>query len=253
MKLKAKLADRDRCLSAEVCTIPSTVVAQAIASAGADVIVIDQEHGAVGREALHAMIAATAGTDCAPLVRIAEMGDANVKVALDMGAEGILFPLVRTVQEARNCVASVRYPPDGVRGWGPFIGHSRWQVPVMEYLQKHGQDIVCGLLIETAEAVANIDDILAVEGIDFIFVAQFDLSTSLGLFGQFDHPEFLAAVKTIEAAATKANMPLGGGPVRSKEEAEALFDRGYRIIGGFDILRLKASVETSVAWAKRGD
>lgn len=115
MKLKSKLADPQTRLSGEVCTIPSAVVTQAIAAAGADLVIIDQEHGAVGREAMHAMIAATAGTDCAPLVRIAEMGAANVKVALDMGAEGIVFPMVRTAQEATQCVASTRYPPYGTR------------------------------------------------------------------------------------------------------------------------------------------
>ncbi|MFK8034908.1 MAG: HpcH/HpaI aldolase/citrate lyase family protein [Hyphomicrobiales bacterium] len=250
MQLKQKLENSDRKISMEICVIPSAVVTQAIASVGVDAVIIDQEHGAVGREALHAMIAATAGTECAPLVRISEMGDANVKHALDMGAEGIVFPLVKTAEDARNCVASMRYPSNGARGWGPFIAHSRWQTPIMEYLPNLGERTVCCLLLETKESLDNLDAILAVEGVDCVFVAQFDLSTSLGVSGQFDHPDFKAAVAKIEAAALNAKVPLGGGPARSKEEADALFVRGYRMIAGFDVLRLKASVAASLEWTK---
>lgn len=250
MNLKKKLGDPGKRLSMEVCTIPSPVVTQAIAAAGTDAVIIDQEHGAVGRESLHAMVAATAGTDCAPLVRIVEYSAANVKVALDMGAEGIVFPLAKTAEDVRNCVASLRYPPKGIRGWGPFIGHSRWHTPIMDYLPTLGENTVCCILIETPEAVENIDEIFDVEGVDFAVVAQFDLSTTLGISGQFAHPEFLESVATIEKAAFKSGIPLCGGPVRSSEEAEEFFAKGYRIIGGFDILRLKASIQETVAWVR---
>jgi len=252
MMFKEKLADRQRRLAADVCVIPSAVVTQAIAAAGSDAVIIDQEHGAVGQEALHAMIAATAGTSCAPLVRVREMGAANVKRALDMGAEGIVFPLIKTADDARSCVASLRYPPAGVRGWGPFIAHSRWQVPVMEYLPRMADRIVCCLLLETVEAVQNIDAICAVEGIDCAIIAQFDLSTTLGISGQFDHPDFKSAVATLEKSVLAAGIPLGGGPARTRAEAQALFARGYRLIAGFDVLRLKASVAETVAWARDG-
>jgi len=252
MTLKRKLADARRRLTMEVAVIPSAVVTQAIAAAGADAVIIDQEHGAAGQEALHAMIAATAGTECAPLVRIPEMGAAHVKRALDMGAEGIVFPLIRNADDARACVASVRYPLAGVRGWGPFIAHSRWQVPLMDYLPSLSGHVVCCLLLETADAVRNIDEICAVEGIDCAIVAQFDLSTTLGLPGQFDHPEFQAAVTRIERSAFKAGIPLGAGPARSRQEAEALFARGYRILANFDVLRLKASVSETAGWARQG-
>ncbi len=106
--------------------IPSAVVTQALASAGADTIVIDQEHAPVGPENLHAMIASTAGTKCLPLVRVTKRDEAMVKLALDFGAAGIVFPLTNTAEEAAECVAMTRYPPHGRRGFGPFVGHSRW-------------------------------------------------------------------------------------------------------------------------------
>lgn len=248
MNLKSKLANSTRRLTMEVCVIPSAVVTQAVA--GADAVIIDQEHGGVDMASLHAMVAATAGTECAPLVRIPEMGAAHVKRALDMGAEGIVFPLVRSADDARTCVSMLRYPPNGQRGWGPFIAHSRWQVPLMDYLPTHADRVVCALLLETVDAVRDIDAICAVPGIDCAIIAQFDLSTSLGVSGQFDHPDFRAAVTRLEQSVLAAGIPLGGGPARTSAEAEVLFNRGYRIIAGFDILRLKASVAQSVAWAQ---
>ena len=118
-------------LAGYLALIPSAVSVQAIAAAGADWVIIDQEHGAIGPESLHAMIAATAGTPCAPLVRVPTIDQAPVKLALDLGAEGVAFPLVGTAEEAAACVALTRYPPHGRRGWGPFIAHARWGVELV--------------------------------------------------------------------------------------------------------------------------
>jgi 4-hydroxy-2-oxoheptanedioate aldolase len=250
MMLKAKLSDPARRLSSEVCIIPSATVAQAVASTGVDIIIIDREHAATNNETLHAMIAATQGTDCAPMVRVIDHNPANVKLALDLGAEAIMFPLIHTPEEAAACVASLRYPPHGVRGWGAFVAHSRWDVAPMEYLPTFGDKIVCCLLIETADALENIDAIFAVDGVDMAFVAPFDLSTSLGISGQFGNPIFIDAVRKIEAAAKKADIPLGGGPASTKAEIDDLFSRGYRIVGGFDILQLKRVVGEMVGFVR---
>lgn len=250
MQLKAKLLDKRRLLAMEMCIIPSATLAQAVASTGVDVIIIDREHAATNNETLHAMIMATQGTDCAPMVRVIDHNPANVKLALDLGAEGIVFPLVRTAEEATACVASMRYPPKGIRGWGAFVAHSRWGVPPMDYLPKYGDRTVCCLLIETTEAVRNIDAIFAVDGVDMAIVAPFDLSTSLDVSGQFDHPDFLEAVGTIEAAAKAANMPLGGGPANTQAEIDSLFSRGYRLAGGFDVLQIKRVVGEMVGHVK---
>src|SRR5688500_1487643 len=136
-----------------ICVIPSPVVSQAIAGAGADFVMIDCEHGPIGPETLHAMVAATAGTECAPLVRVPQIEPGAVKLALDTGAEGVVFPLVKTVEDAERCVSLVRYPPEGERGWGPFVGHSRHGVSLAAYASECGDQVACCLLIETAEAV----------------------------------------------------------------------------------------------------
>ena len=94
-----------------ICTIPSPIVVQTLAAAGCASVIVDLEHGAIDYGTAQAMIAATAGTDCAPLVRIAENTDAQVKRAMDLGAEGIMFPLIRDAEEAAWAVSSLRYPP----------------------------------------------------------------------------------------------------------------------------------------------
>jgi len=246
MKLKDKLADPACKLASQLCVIPSATVTQALAATGIDSLIIDQEHAATNPETLHAMIAATQGTDCAPLVRVIDHSPANVKLALDLGAEGIVFPLVRTAEEAAHCVATMRYPPEGIRGWGAFVAHSRWATSVPEYLPKFGEKTVCVLLIETAESVENIDAIFATDGVDLAIIALFDLSTTLGVSGQFQHPKVLAAVDTIEKAAKRANMPLGGPFATTKSEVDDLFARGYRVAAGVDLLQLKGMVQRLV-------
>ena len=248
MKLKEKLKTPNKVLSAELCLIPSALVTQAISAAGADAVIIDQEHGAIDITCLHSMVAATAGTTCAPLVRVPAIDSSYVKRALDMGAEGIVFPLIKSPSEARTCVSMTRYPPDGVRGWGPFIAQSRWQLPLMNYLPSIDKRIVCIILIETNEAVENIEEICRIDGIDCIFLAKFDLSTALGVPGNFDHPKFKESVRRIEGSVLKSGIPLGGGPANTESDAQELIARGYRVIAGFDLLRLKSSVEKSISW-----
>jgi 4-hydroxy-2-oxoheptanedioate aldolase len=246
--LKRKLHDSDTRLTAVVCTIPSATVTQAIAASGVDAVIIDLEHGAVDYASAHAMIAATAGTECAPLVRVAQNDEAQVKRALDLGAEGIVFPLIRTVEDATIAVASLRYPPRGTRGFGPFLAQSRWQTSLPAYQADIEDQLVCCLLIETVEAVTNIDAICAVESVDIIVLAAFDLSTSLGISGQFDHPYFLAAQEKIETAAQKAGMAICGVAL-IKEQSDAALAKGYRMIGGFDILWLRQKAAELTGWA----
>jgi 4-hydroxy-2-oxoheptanedioate aldolase len=250
-ELKRKLREtRDR-LSFVMCTIPSAVVTQALAASGIDAVMVDMEHGAVDHGTAHAMIAATAGTGCAPLVRVAEISAAQVKRVLDLGAEGIVFPLVRDEGDAARAVATLRYPPEGVRGFGPFIAQSRWGTGMGDYKDRIGDTAVCCLLIETREAVENIEAICAVPGVDMIVPAAFDLSTALGISGQFDHPHFMAAVARVEAACNAAGIPLCGNAL-TREQAEALFARGYRGVAGFDVLWLRGMAAEMVGWTRTG-
>ncbi|MDP9090692.1 MAG: aldolase/citrate lyase family protein [Pseudomonadota bacterium] len=194
------------------------------------------------------MIAATAGTHCSPLVRVPKSDEAWVKPALDLGAEGICFPLVETPEDAAHCVSLTRFPPRGRRGWGPFIAHARWGTGLFDYLHRRGDETVCMLLIETLGAVANIEKICGVEGIDCMIIAPFDLSTALGVSGQFDAPEFVEAVTTLERVILLSGIPLGGAAL-TREQTHSLLSRGYTLpVQGFDALMLAGLVRQTKEW-----
>jgi 4-hydroxy-2-oxoheptanedioate aldolase len=246
--IKQRLRNPMDLLAGYINIIPSSVVTQALAAAGADVLMIDQEHGPIGPENLHAMIASTAGTPCSPWVRVPRRDEVFVKTALDAGAEGIVFPLVTTADSAAECVALTRYPPRGRRGWGPFVAHSRWNVGLFDYLPQRGDATVCALLIETRAAIDNIRDICKVEGIDHMTIAPFDLSTDLGVSGRLDAPELLDAVTHAERVIAEAGIPLGGVSL-TKETTHAALKKDYRLLWhGFDVLMLKQVVRQAEEW-----
>lgn len=228
--------------------IPSPVVTQALAAAGADVVVIDQEHGPIGPESLHTMVASTTGTPCSPWVRVPRCDEAYVKTALDAGAEGIVFPLIESAESAAECVALTRYPPKGRRGWGPFVAHSRWGVGLFDYLGQRGEETVCTILIETRRAIDNIEEICQVEGIDCMTIAPFDLSTDLGVSGRLDAPELIEAVSHAERVIQEAGIPLGGAAL-TKQQTQELVKKGYRLLlHHFDVLILKQFVQQTAEW-----
>ena len=119
----------------------------------------------------------------------------------------------------------------------------------MDYREAVDGQLICCLLVETRDAIDNIEAICAVEGIDAIIPAQFDLSTDLGISGEFDHPDFQDAIAKVEAAADAAGIPLGNVGL-AKPQADALFAKGYRIIAGFDILWLKGMAAETQSWTR---
>jgi 4-hydroxy-2-oxoheptanedioate aldolase len=173
-----------------------------------------------------------------------------VKLALDMGAAGIAFPLVNTAQEAAECVAMTRYPPRGRRGFGPFIGHSRWGVSFEDYLAKIGSTIICNIIVETKLAIDNIEAICAVEGISALILAPLDLSVELGCPGQFDTPDFLKAVEQFERATTAAKVAKTAVAL-TEEQVQSAIARGYaNVMMGWDVLMLKNAATSAISWIK---
>src|SRR6185312_6440389 len=150
------------------------------------------------------------GTTCAPLVRVPGLDEAEVKVALDAGAEGIFFPMVRSASDVERCVETVTYPPEGSRGWGPFVAHARHAVSPGAYSTTVGPHMTWCVQIETLEAVQDIDAIVRVPGVDLVMIAPFDLSCALGIEGRFDEPRFVEAVQTVERAVAQAGVALCG-------------------------------------------
>jgi 4-hydroxy-2-oxoheptanedioate aldolase len=212
-----------------IASIPSAASTQALASAGFNWLMIDMEHAPIDSTAMHQMITATAGTSCLPIVRV-PVGDSHlVKHALDAGAAGIVFPMICNREQAESAVASTIYPPSGRRGWGPFFAPARWGMNAAQYLEKADESLTRIVLIEHPEALAKLDEILGVPGIDCALLAPNDLSLNMGFPGQPDHPEVLAAIEAAEQKILASGISLGG-VAASTAAAKEKVQRGYRLL-----------------------
>jgi len=204
--LKARL-HRHEALVGTVMGIMHPDVAEILALVGFDYLWIDLEHGPGDFAAAQMMIQGVGGR-CPCVIRVPENREVWIKKALDTGADGVVVPQVNTGEEARRAVAACKYPPEGTRGAGVGRAHD-YGMALSEYLERANRTVAVIIQIEHIEAVHHLDDILAVPGIDCVFVGPLDLSGSLGLLGQMTHPEVQAATGAVVSRAQAAGMPLG--------------------------------------------
>ena len=205
----------------------SQIGAEVMGLCGFDWLLIDMEHGAGDYQTLLGQLQALAAAgETVPLVRVQSNDPVVIKRVLDLGAYGVMVPGVRSAAEARAAVAAVKYPPEGIRGLAGVRAGRFGQDP--DYVRQANEEIMVILQIETREAIAEIDAILDVPGIDVAFLGPNDLSGDMGHVGHWDHPEVLEAIAKLEAAANKRNIPLGTIS-RGWEAARACLDKGYRL------------------------
>ena len=247
---------RERLNEGKVCagvltSMPSVNMAQTLSNSGFDWLFIDMEHGPIDIASCHHMITATAGTQCAPVVRVMEPSISYTKPVLDSGAMGIIFPMITSKKAAELAVKAVRYPPEGERGWGPFYAPMRWgNGDSMDYY-KASNDVVIIALIEHIESIQNIDVILEVKGIDVFFIAPMDLAASMGHVGDREHPDVQAAIVRGEKAIKSAGRVLGGLCLSSEEGNEKI-SNGYQVLlMGFDLLLLEIGTKSMLGGLKR--
>src|SRR5690242_10714464 len=233
-----------------IATIPSVQTVRIMAQS-LDWIIVDLEHGPIDLVAAHAMIVATAGTPCVPMVRIAANEPHLAKAPMDLGALGINFPMISSAAEAAKAVRSVRYPPGGDRLWGPFHAPFRWNVSMADYMASADDDMICMVTIEHVEAVERIDEIMATPGIDVAVIGPGDLATSINKRGRPDDPEVLALMARAEAGILKSGVPIGG-VARTAEQANQMIDRGYLALAlGFDWSLFQRGIAASFEGIKR--
>lgn len=211
----------------------SPVMAEVMAQAGYDFVVVDAEHSAVDMlQALQLFQAIRSGDPgCCPVVRLPGQEVSQAARFLDAGAGGVIAPLVNSAAQAREIIATLRYPPVGRRGLG-FARSNRYGADVAEAIRTANEDIPICIQIEHADGVRCIGEILAVPGIDAVMIGPYDLSASLGLPGRFDHPEYLAAVETVLDACVRHGVAPGIHVVEpDPREAIARIEAGFRLIG----------------------
>ncbi|GGC91662.1 2,4-dihydroxyhept-2-ene-1,7-dioic acid aldolase [Tersicoccus solisilvae] len=207
--LAAALAAAERPLVGMWVCSGSALVAEVCAGSGVDWLLIDVEHGPNTLTSTLAQLQAVAAYDVVSVVRVPWNDPVQIKQYLDAGAQNLLVPMVDTAEAAAAAVAAIRYPGSGIRGVGAALGRSsRWgRIP--DYLARASGTVSLTVQIETGAAVENVEEILAVDGVDAIFIGPSDLAASLGPLGQQEHPDVLAAVEACVRAAKDAGKPVG--------------------------------------------
>ncbi len=205
----------------------SNAVAETMALAGFDWLLIDCEHAPNDFQTLLSQAQAINAADCACLARVPENSKTAIKRVLDIGVNGIVIPSISNRKEALEAVAACKYPPLGCRGVASTITRAvSYGLDAGKYVKTANEDIAVILQIETIEAVDNIASILTVESIDAIFIGPTDLSAEMGHIGDKDHKEVQSAISKVEEAAKVANVALGRA-ASSWKEAKSYYDKGY--------------------------
>lgn len=174
------------------------------ADAGAQFIVYDMEHSGWELETIRTVLATTRSADIVPIVRVPTTSYHFIAHALDVGAMGLVIPLVNTAALAREAISYAKYPPQGKRGCAFALAHDDFRGGELnEKMQTSNDQVLIIAQIETVEGLENVDEIASVEGVDALWIGQFDLTVSMGIPAQFDHPTFLEATDRILAACHK--------------------------------------------------
>lgn len=198
--------------------------------AGYDFVLLDMEHGTTTFQTLPNLIRAANVAGVMPVVRVPRGSDIWIDQALDVGAGGLMIPQIDTAEQARAAVSAAKFAPLGTRGTCRFVRSACFGgVPGSEYFQK-AQDTVVIVQAEGKKAVENLDEILDVEGIDIVFVGPYDLSSSLGVIGQIDHPKVMECIQEICQRASAKGVKVGcfADTVQSAKRLRAM---GVRFLG----------------------
>ncbi len=187
----------------------SPLTSELMGLAGYDWALIDLEHGAGGEPEALLQLQALSATPSAAIVRVESNARQRAHRVLDLGAHGIMFPRIDTAEDARAAAAAMRYPPLGVRGVAFSNRVCEYGSNFRPYLDASSDALLTIVQIETRAAVDNVDSIAAVPGVDVLFIGPSDLSHSYGVLGQFDHPDFTAAIQRTVQAAQTHNKSLG--------------------------------------------
>lgn len=189
-------------------SIPSAFSAEVMAHQGFDWLCVDMQHGVIDYQTAVTMFQAISTTDTIPFVRVPWNEPGIIGKVLDAGAFGVIVPMVNSAEEAQAAVGACRYQPDGYRSYGP-VRAAYYAGP--DYAAGANEEIACIPMIETTAALAQLDDILAVPGIDAVYVGPADLSLTLGLPPAMDHDDqrFNEALRTVVAACKQRGITPG--------------------------------------------
>jgi len=228
-KFREKMKSGELCVGCDI-TFTDPAVSELCAEAGFDFLWIDMEHAPLSLANVEGHIMATGGTDTAPFVRLPWNDPILMKPVLELAPAAVILPNVKTPQETEAAVQACKYPPRGIRGFGPRRGHRHGAMDIQTYIKEANDQTMVIVQIEDKLAVDNLDAILATPGVDAIVLGPMDLSASLGCLGQMDHPDFLAAVDTVCKKALNTGCFLGTSCGYLAEALEFWLDKGVQWI-----------------------
>jgi len=228
---KERLAKGETVFGCGLQVYRSPEICRAFAAAGFDYVFIDMEHGTFDLETVQDMIKVSLENGITPIVRVAELAYSLVCRLLDAGAQGIILPRVEDPKVMERALAWMRFPPVGVRGYGvnpTMIGYEARGFPeIIEHLNRNTLAVV---QFETVNAMERADELLSVRGLDVVMVGPADLSISLGVPGQFDHPLLVSTVERLVGKCV-AHGIVPGIQTRSTAMAKFWAERGMRFVG----------------------
>lgn len=207
----------------------STVSAEIIGRAGFDWVLIDLEHGSGNDLAMYQQLQVLAGTPTTPLVRTDELSRSKIQRILDAGASGIMFPQIREAEIADEVSRMMYYPPKGTRGMAKMVRAMGFGKNATEYIGNLNNNLVGVVQIETPGALDQLDRIASLDTVDVLFVGPSDLTLSLGIFGQLDHPLYQQAIRSVAQAAKKYGKATGV-LLLDLAEYEMYYQLGYRFL-----------------------
>jgi len=197
-------------------------VTERLSMMGFDWLLLDGEHGPLGLETMQVMLQAMRGDTCVPIIRVQWNDPVIIKRALDLAGYGLLIPWVNTREEAEAAVSACKYPPEGTRGCGP----RRAALINQDYIATSNANVLVAVQIETATAVKNINEILAVKGVDVVYIGPTDLSMSMfGVPAKWGDPKYMEAFDIVVKAAKNAGKP--AGIYATSQNIEWAIDKGF--------------------------
>jgi 2-keto-3-deoxy-L-rhamnonate aldolase RhmA len=213
-----------------LCELRSPALAQLLAAAGLDFVIVDMEHGAYNMETMADLVRTARLVNITPIVRIPDLSWERVGRVLDAGAQGLMLPRVEAPAQIEDFVAALKYPPDGRRGMSAGVGNTDFHwVTTPEYIAHANQETLVIIQIESQAAVARLDELAAVADVDVFFIGPEDLSISMGFAGQQSHPQVQQTIGQIIDVTARAQI-FPGIHTSDAEAIGPLHDQGVRFI-----------------------
>ncbi|OMP02835.1 hypothetical protein COLO4_10785 [Corchorus olitorius] len=233
--LKSRLRDGETLYGIFLLSFSPTL-AEIAAHSGYDFVVIDMEHGPGGITESLQMLRALSPTKTPAIIRLPESSEAWAKKALDLGPQGIMFPMIDSPKDAKKAVSYCRFPPDGIRGSAHTVVRASNYGINEGYLGNYMEDLLIMCQVESVDAVKKVEDIAAVDGVDCVQMGPLDLSASLGYLWDPGHKKAREMLRTAEKGVLKSNPNKGGaflaGFAMPHDPPEELGKRGYRMVSG---------------------